>query len=133
MGSSLFGYRSGATTRRESPVHKEKPEWLLETEGIFDSLNEGVLVSDDCHDILYINSALEEMIGLPSGDVVGWNAEKFYTSAEVKVMEQQIELSERVGRTRFEFVLPQKDGSRMPVIISTRRQEDPEGRQFSIV
>ncbi len=37
------------------------------------------------------------------------------------------------ARTRFEFFLPQKDGTRLPVIISTRRQEDPEGRQFSIV
>jgi PAS domain S-box-containing protein len=114
-------------------VLSEKPEWLVETQGIFDSLNEGVLISDDCHDILYINSALEEMIGLRSGEVVGKNSSNFYTPSELEIMEQQIELSERVGRTRFEFVLPQKDGSRMPVIISTRRQEDPEGRQFSIV
>jgi phosphoserine phosphatase RsbU/P len=114
-------------------VQIEKPEWLLEAEGIFDALNEGVLISDDCHDILYINSALEEMIGLRADEVVGFNSAKFYTSAEIQIIEQQIVLSEQVGRTRFEFVLPQKDGSRMPVIISTRRQEDPEGRHFSIV
>jgi phosphoserine phosphatase RsbU/P len=136
---SVYGSSSGGTAKRalrqrkERPVHIEKPEWLLEAEGIFDSLNEGVLISDDCHDILYVNSALEEMIGLRSDEVVGFNSAKFYTSAELEIIEQQIELSEQVGRTRFEFVLPQKDGSRMPVIISTRRQEDPEGRQFSIV
>lgn len=114
-------------------MHIEKPEWLLQTEGIFDSLNEGVLVSDDCHTILYINSCLEEMIGLPAGEVAGRNSSDFYSDAELAVMERQIEISEQVGRTRFEFFLPQKDGTRLPVIISTRRQEDPEGRQFSIV
>jgi sigma-B regulation protein RsbU (phosphoserine phosphatase) len=118
---------------KENLVDIEKPEWLLEIEGIFDTLNEGVLVSDDCHNILYINSSLEDMVGMRSGDMVGFSAANFYTPSELEVMERQIEISDRVGRTRYEFVLPQKDGSRLPVIISTRRQEDPEGRWFSIV
>jgi phosphoserine phosphatase RsbU/P len=121
------------TPRKESPVPINKPDWLLQTEGIFDSLNEGVLVEDDCNVILYINSCLEEMIGLPADQVVGLSPADFYTREELAVMNEHIERSELVGRNRFEFVLPQKDGTRLPVIISTRRQEDPEGRLFAIV
>jgi phosphoserine phosphatase RsbU/P len=110
-----------------------KPDWLLQTEGIFDSLNEGVLVEDDCNVILYVNSCFEEMIGMPAGQIVGLSPADFYTREELAIMQEHIERSEYVGRNRFEFVLPQKDGTRLPVIISTRRQEDPEGRLFAIV
>jgi serine phosphatase RsbU (regulator of sigma subunit) len=39
----------------------------------------------------------------------------------------------RAGHNRFEFVIPQKDGSRLPVIISARTLEDPDGRQFAVI
>ena len=44
-----------------------------------------------------------------------------------------VELSEATGRNRFEFVLPLNDASRLPVIVSSRRFEDPDGRDFAIV
>ena len=37
------------------------------------------------------------------------------------------------GKNRYEFVLPKKDGSRVPVIISARMFEDPDGLEFSVV
>jgi len=37
------------------------------------------------------------------------------------------------GQSRFEFVLPQRDGGRMPVIISSRSVEDIDGHMFGIV
>ena len=37
------------------------------------------------------------------------------------------------GHNRFEFAIPRKDGSRLPVVIGSRTIEDPDGRQFSII
>jgi serine phosphatase RsbU (regulator of sigma subunit) len=39
----------------------------------------------------------------------------------------------QAGHNRFEFVLPRHDGSRLPVIVSARSVEDPDGRRFAIV
>jgi phosphoserine phosphatase RsbU/P len=111
----------------------EKPDWLVQTEGIFDALNEGVMVSDDCQNILFVNSCFEEMTGTAAAEVVGRNAGSLYRPEEFALIQGQIEQAERIGRHRFEFVLPQKGGERLPVVISTRRQEDPEGRQFAII
>jgi phosphoserine phosphatase RsbU/P len=110
----------------------EKPDWLLQMETIFDTLNEGVLVGDSCHQILYVNSCLAEMIGNPKSEVEGKPASYFYSPEEYEVILDQ-EVRAQGGTNRFEFVLPRKDGSRMPVIISVRRLEDPDGGEFAIV
>jgi PAS domain S-box-containing protein len=113
-------------------VEVEKPDWLLQMETLFETLNEGVLISDDCHRILYINSCLSEMIGNPPSEVLGRSASYFYSAEEYSRM-LAIEESDHEGQHRFEFVLPRRDGSRMPVIVSSRRLEDPDGREFAIV
>lgn len=109
----------------------EKPEWLLPMETLFDTLNEGVLVADDCHQILYINSCLSEMLDNPASEVVGRTAAYFYSPDEYKVILAQ--QARNLEQNRFEFVLPRRDGSRMPVIVSVRRIEDPDGREFAII
>ncbi len=111
----------------------EQPEWLAQIEGLLETLNEGVIVTDDCHRILYVNSCFEEMIGRSSSEMVGHAASKFYNEEEFAFILKQIELSVETGRNRFEFVLPLHDGGRMPVIVSSRRLEDPDGRDFAIV
>ena len=112
-------------------VEIEKPEWLLQVEALFDTLNEGVLIADDCHHILYINSCLSEMIDNPPSEIVGLTAAHFYSQEEYNtILEQE---ARRVEQNRFEFVLPRRDGTRIPVIVSVRRIEDPDGREFAII
>jgi serine phosphatase RsbU (regulator of sigma subunit) len=65
--------------------------------------------------------------------LIGRESSHFYTPAESEFISRQIERSAETKRNRFEFVLPQKDGSRLPVIISSRTIEDPDGREFAIV
>jgi sigma-B regulation protein RsbU (phosphoserine phosphatase) len=115
------------------PVEFEVPEWLEQIEGLLESLNEGVIITDDCHRILFVNSCLEEMIGRPAAELVGISSAQFYTADEFAFIEMQSERNAASGRNRFEFVLPLKDGSRMPVIISARRLEDPDGCEYAIV
>jgi len=58
---------------------------------------------------------------------------EFYTPAEMRVLNDHRERGLRDGHNRFEFVVPQKDGSRLPVIISARGLEDPDGRFFAVI
>ena len=111
----------------------EQPDWLQQIEGVLESLNEGVLISDDCQNIIFVNSNLEQMTGLPRGEIVGPDIHRLYDKAEADFIVAQRERGLQAGHNRFEFVLPRKDGSRLPVIISARVVEDPDGRQFSIV
>jgi PAS domain S-box-containing protein len=116
-----------------TPSDHQPPEWLEQIEGILESLNEGVLISDDCHKIVFVNSCFEEMIGLPASELVGHTSADFYSPEENAFMTKQIGLGEETGRNNFEFVLPLRDGGRLPVIIRARRIEDPDGRDFAIV
>jgi PAS domain S-box-containing protein len=111
----------------------EQPDWLQQIEGVLESLNEGVLISDDCQNIIFVNSNLEQMTGLPRGEIVGPDIHRLYNKAEADFIVAKREQGLQAGKNRFEFVLPRQDGSRLPVIISARVVEDPDGRQFSIV
>ena len=114
-------------------VDAERPEWIEQLEGLLETLNEGVIVTDDCHRLLYVNSCFEEMTGRTSAELIGQVSSNFYTAEEFAFILKQIELSAASGRNRFEFVLPLTDGGRLPVIVSSRRLEDPDGREFAIV
>jgi phosphoserine phosphatase RsbU/P len=114
-------------------VEVEQPDWLVQMEGILESLNEGVLITDECQAIVFANSNLEEMSGFPREQLVGMDIYGVYTKDEADFIVTQRERNFQSGKNRFEFVLPRQDGSRLPVIISARAVEDPEGRRYSIV
>jgi len=60
----------------------EKPEWLEQIEGILGTLNEGVLITNDCEKIVFVNSCLEGMLGVPSSEVIGHVSASFYSPQE---------------------------------------------------
>jgi phosphoserine phosphatase RsbU/P len=112
----------------------EKPEWLEQMEAILETLNEGVLIADDCDQVLFVNSVFEEMTGVPREELTGRDVvREFYSPEDYLIIQQRRNETRQVGRSRREFFLPRKDGSRLPVIISARVMEDPDGREFAIV
>ena len=112
----------------------ERPEWLQQVEGILETLNEGVLIADDCDRILFVNSVFEEMTGVPAAEIVGQDAGKLYYAPEdFALLQARRQKARALGRSRDEFFLPLKDGGRLPVVVSARIIEDPDGRQFAIV
>ena len=111
----------------------EKPEWLGQMEGILETLNEGVLIADDCDRILFVNSVFEEMIGFSRHAIIRREVREYYSPEDYALLQVQRNKTRQMGRSRQEFFLPRKDGSRLPVVISGRALKNPDGRQFAIV
>ncbi len=115
-------------------MESEKPEWLAQMEAILETLNEGVLIADDCDKVVFVNSVFEEMTGFSREVVIGRDAvHDYYSPEDYAIIQERRNKTRQRGRSREEFFLPRKDGSRLPVIISARALEDPDGRQFAII
>ncbi len=110
----------------------QKPEWLTSMEAVLEVLNEGVVITNKNHRILFANSRFVEMTGIPRQDLVGYNASRFYSSQEWGFLTTQIDAAFRQGHNRYEFFLPREGGGRLPVIISSRTFENLGGR-FRVV
>jgi len=110
-----------------------KPEWLVQMEGILETLNEGVLIVDDCNRIVFVNECMAQMTQYAAAEALGRTPAHFYQGDDLAFLNQQIARSEQVGRNRYEFYLPRRDGARIPVVIGSRAVEDPDGRVFAVV
>jgi len=99
----------------------DKSEWLSQMEAVLEALNEGAIITIDRNSILFANSRLVEMTGIPKSQLIGSGCSCFYSSQEERdFLTSQIEISFRRGRNRYQFALPQEGGGRLPVIISSR-------------
>jgi PAS domain S-box-containing protein len=94
--------------------------------------NEGVVITNENHRILFANGRFVEMTGILKRDLIGFDPAQFYSPQEFDFVAHQIDVEFRHGHNRYAFVLPRKDGARLPVIISSRTLEN-SGRQFGIV
>jgi len=111
---------------------KDQPEWLTSMEAVLEVLNEGVLITNQHQRILSVNSRFIEMTGISRQDLTGSYASQFYSPQEWDFVARQIKAGFQHGQNRYPFVLPRKDGGRLPVIISSRALVN-SGRQFGIV
>src|SRR5260370_2948515 len=110
----------------------DKPEWLTGMEAVLEVLNEGVVITNEHQQILSANSRFIEMTGISRQDLSGSYASQFYSPQEWDFVARQIDAGSQHGHNRYAFVLPRKDGGRLPVIISSRTLLH-YGRQFGIV
>ncbi len=114
-------------------MHVEKPDWLVPMEGILETLNEGVLIGDDCERYIFANQCFTQMSGYPLAEVLGREARHFYPAEDHATLRRFIEKGLQEGQQRFEFYLPCKDGRRLPITVGSRVMEDLEGRTWSIL
>jgi sigma-B regulation protein RsbU (phosphoserine phosphatase) len=111
-----------------------QPQWLGQIEGILETLNEAVLIADEEDYVLFVNAVFEEMTGVSRADIIGRDAGQLYYSPEdYAVLQELRHKTFRMGRSREEFFLPTRNSGRLPVIISSRSIQDPEGRHLRIV
>lgn len=117
----------------EAHVEDERPDWLAQVEGVLETLNQGVMIADDCKKIIFVNDVFTEMTDVPSEEMLGHTSAHFFPPEDLPQLERLIAQGESAGRNRFEFYLPRKDGGKVPVVVSARRIEDPDGREFAVV
>lgn len=110
----------------------EEPEWLEHMEGILETLNEGVLILDDRWRIVFVNECMERLLGVSRSAVIGKTAEAFYSGEDLEFLQRQRVRARQHGRNRYEFYIPRADGTRVPVIVSGRELENPDGLKFVV-
>jgi PAS domain S-box-containing protein len=114
-------------------VDLNKPEWLAQMEGILETLNEGVLIVDDCNHVLFVNDCMLQMVGRTAEEVLGHGPSSFFQGEDLGFVNKQSAPAAVTGINRYEFSLPRRDGSRMPVVVGAREVEDPDGRVFTVL
>ncbi|MFZ0637263.1 MAG: SpoIIE family protein phosphatase [Candidatus Acidiferrales bacterium] len=114
-------------------VENEQPDWLTQVEGVLETLNQGVIVADDCNRIIYANEIFLSMVERTAEEILCHTSADFFPKEDLPALQQHIARGEISGRNRFEFYLPKLGGGRVPVVVSARRIEDPDGREFSVV
>ena len=118
---------------RDTPVTVDKQQWLKQMEGILEMLNEGVIIGDECGGILFINECMERLLGMPRSELVGKTVEAFYAKEDYEVIQGRMALVKGAGYDRHEFFVPRPDGTRVPVIFSSRVLEAPDGGRFAVI
>jgi PAS domain S-box-containing protein len=111
----------------------EIPAQLKRVESFLDALNEAVVIADNSENILLVNSVFSEMTGLSRSDVVGLDVRQLYRGpGDYELLEKIRKKTVQEGRSRQEFVLPRRDGGRLPVIASIRDVQAADGQRFVI-
>ena len=78
-------------TKPAQSVEFREPEWLARMETVLEVLNEGVVIADDRPRILFANSRVVEMIGIPAVELIGFAPSNFYSSQEWDFVAKQDE------------------------------------------
>jgi sigma-B regulation protein RsbU (phosphoserine phosphatase) len=108
-------------------------EWLDGVVGILESLNQGVLINNDCGEVVYANELYLKMAGYSADEFIGSKVTSWYSPEGAQELQRQIERRQREGSNLFEFYVPHRDGRHLPVVITARQIEDPDGQIFSLV
>ena len=114
-------------------MESERPDWLADVVGVLETLNQGVVIADDCNRMIHANEIFLEMVDRTSDEISGRTAAEFFPPEDLPFLNERIAAGELTGRNRFEFYLPRKNGDRIPVVVNARRVEDPDGREFSVI
>ena len=95
-------------------------------------MNEGVAILMDQR-IVFANQQLERLTGYPVPDVVGRPSSDFWEPEDLPFMRERIAEREATGHMRVEFYLRCRDGSHLPVILSSRHFDIPDEGRYVVV
>jgi len=114
-------------------VEDSKPEWIAQMTGVLEALNEGVLILDDCNRMLFGNERFLQMTGRTREQIEDRTPADFYSGKDLNYLMGEIARGEEQGRNRFPFHLLGPRDEHIPVVVSSRVIEDPDGRRFAVV
>jgi PAS domain S-box-containing protein len=66
----------------------QKPDWLLQMENILETLNEGVVITDDALRVVFTNEALLRLTGNERGEIEGHSPQALYPGEDVPYLMQ---------------------------------------------
>jgi PAS domain S-box-containing protein len=115
------------------PLSEVQPDWVVQVRDVLETLNQGVIITDECPRIVYANVEFQNMVGRSAEELVGQYVKDLFPAQDVPLLLRQIELGRMQGQSRFEFYLPQAAGDYLPVVVASRQLEDPDGRLFAVV
>jgi len=114
-------------------VKIETPDWLQQMESILEELNEGVAIIDDQLRVLFANEALLRLGLYEREEIRGRTPDAIFPPEDIPHILREHESAHRYGRQRSEFYLPRKDGKRIPVILSGRLIQGPDGQDYTLL
>lgn len=113
-------------------ARSEKPEWPRQMEPILQTPNDGVIVADESGEILFVNSVFEEMARMPRSEIIGHDAQHMNLGAGGDVFLQAFRKeTHKTGREAF--LMPTKDGKRLPVVVRVDTMRQPGGKRFTVM
>jgi len=108
-------------------------KWLHQVGSVLETLNQGVVISDEDRRIVFANSMFLEMSKMSAEEVLGRSVMDLYPSDDVARLQEFIARREAQGRARYEFYIPQADGGRLPVAVTSRLVHGGDGRAYGVV
>ena len=107
--------------------------WVTEMAGVLETINQGVIINDDCSHIVFANRLFQKMIGVSENELIGRKILDFYPPGDASILRSRIQQRQADGHSQYEFYLPQADGGRLPVLVTARQIEDPDGNVFAVI
>ena len=108
-------------------------KWLHQVGSVLETLNQGVVISDEDRRIVFANSMFLEMSKMSAEEVLGRSVMDLYPPDDVGRLQEFIARREAQGRARYEFYIPQADGGRLPVAVTSRLVHGGDGRAYGVV
>lgn len=108
-------------------------QWLHQAGIVLEALNQGVVISDEDRRIVFANSMFLEMSKMSPEEVLGRSVMDLYPPDDVGRLQEFIARREAHGRARYEFYIPQADGGRLPVAVTSRLVHGGDGRAYGVV
>lgn len=108
-------------------------QWLHQVGSVLETLNQGVVISDEDRRIVFANSMFLEMSKMSAEEVLGRSVMDLYPPDDVGRLQEFIARREAQGRARYEFYIPQADGGRLPVAVTSRLVHGGDGRAYGVV
>jgi PAS domain S-box-containing protein len=107
--------------------------WLDQIASVLETLNQGVILNDSSKRVVYANSMFLDMIRMDARQLLGRSVTDLFPAEDVPRLLELIRQREQQGRARYEFYIPQAGGGHLPVVVTSRQIQDPEGRTFAVV
>jgi PAS domain S-box-containing protein len=114
-------------------VQETEFPWVNEMIGVLETINQGVIINDDCSHIVFANLLFQKMMGMPAEELIGRKVMDMYPPEDAAILRNYIQQRQTDGQSQYEFYLPQANGNRLPVLVTARQIEDPDGNIFAVI